>query len=463
MNDKSLRSYLLFVFLLCGCLYSCLQEDLFFRNSRNNRFFNTEGADDFLHVIAEKLKQKNDSADFVETFVCKYGYPLWSDAYKFPENGHTVFAVPVRSKIQNREIEAIWFFSVFSRHTKYRIYTREKAERIWSKVGGDGVEETWMFDYFTRNALHRAPKSGLWFKMLVPVATRNENYYTVEHCVHAYAGYEGAEGDKGVHCWTETYPDIDEDDEEETPSESGDGSVNAGDSGSSGGNGSNNSGDIDQQVDPTQIAPKATKIFRNSNMTEQNWEVLEKMLDKIIIDCLGGELYNGLKNSLGGKTLTIQFKEGSNGSFDINKESSGISLGMQMESNQLLHEMFHAYQAYQTNLEGYKNSNMNNEIEARYAQYLYTSRLEEYKGSKWEKRDIYDISRRNIKNIANYIDEKGNLLPGISDDALTAEIVGNVIPALRKAGYTKANYPENESINGIENFKNLNKLTVNCN
>lgn len=462
MKSKTLKNSLLFALLLCGCFYSCLQEDLFFRNGRNNRFFNTEGADDFLHVIAEKLRQKNDSTGFVETFVYKYGYPLWSDTYKFPENGHTVFAVPVKSRIPDKEIEAIWFFSVYAKHTEYRIYTRTMAERLRSKAGGDGIEETWMFDYFTRNALRKETKSGLWFKVLVSAATRKESYYTVEHCVHAYAGFEGAEGDLGVHCWTEKYPYFEEDDEEETPGESGDGFVDAGDSGSGGSGG--NYGDIDSQpIDPKQIAPKAASIFRNSNMTEQNWECLEKMIDKIIDDCLGEGLYNGLKSSLGGKTLTIQFKNGANGSFDIFPESSGISLGMQMESNQLFHEMFHAYQAYQTNLEGYINSNMNNEIEARYAQYLYTSRLSEYKGSRWEERDDDDISRKVIKDLTDYIDEKGNLLPGVTDDALTAEIVGNTIPALREAGYTEAKYPENDNINGIENFTNLHKLTVNCN
>lgn len=68
-----------------------------------------------------------------------------------------------------------------------------------------------------------------------------------------------------------------------------------------------------------------------------------------------------------------------------------------------------------------------------------------------------------IKDLTDYIDEKGNLLPGVTDDALTAEIVGNTIPALRETGYTEAKYPENDNINGIENFTNLHKLTVNCN
>lgn len=177
---------------------------------------------------------------------------------------------------------------------------------------------------------------------------------------------------------------------------------------------------------------------------------------------MGEELYNGLKSYLNGKTLTIQFKEGSNGSFGMQGESVGIALGMQMESNQLLHEMFHAYQAYQNTLAQYNNSVLNNEIEAHYAQYLYISRLPEYAGSKWEERDIKDVRRREVKNLTKYIDKKGNLLPEITDDVLDGVITSSVIPAFRDVGYTESKYPLNENQNGIANFKTLNKLTINC-
>ena len=197
-------------------------------------------------------------------------------------------------------------------------------------------------------------------------------------------------------------------------------------------------------------------------MTEYNWKILENMIDKIMADCMVEELYNGLKSYLNGKTLTIQFKEGSNGSFGMQGESVGIALGMQMESNQLLHEMFHAYQAYQNTLAQYNNSVLNNEIEAHYAQYLYISRLPEYAGSKWEERDIKDVRRREVKNLTKYIDKKGNLLPEITDDVLDGVITSSVIPAFRDVGYTESKYPLNENQNGIANFKTLNKLTINC-
>ena len=209
-------------------------------------------------------------------------------------------------------------------------------------------------------------------------------------------------------------------------------------------------------------SPKAKKIFRNSNMTEANWKVLEIMLDKILADCLGEALYNGLANFLNGQTLTIQFSNGSDGLFSGNGATAGITLGSQMESNQLFHEMMHAYRAYQETLSSYKGSNMNGEIEAWYAQYLYTSRLPEYPGSKWEERDNTDPRRVAIKNLTNIIDNKGNIRSGASVGELELEIANTVVPTFHENYYPADKYPFDYDRPGLENFTNLKKLTINC-
>jgi hypothetical protein len=103
------------------------------------------------------------------------------------------------------------------------------------------------------------------------------------------------------------------------------------------------------------------------------------------------------------KPLTIQFSNGTDGLFSGNGTTAGITLGHQMESNQLFHEMMHAYRAYQETPSSYKGSDLNGEIEAWYAQYLYTSRLPEYPGSKWEKRDNTDPLRRKIKAVGGVL------------------------------------------------------------
>ena len=159
------------------------------------------------------------------------------------------------------------------------------------------------------------------------------------------------------------------------------------DGGSNGEGGDLDWGDGGSNNSSKKDIPRAKAIFRNSNMTEENWIIIENMLDKIVEDCMGEALYNELANLLNGKTLSIQFGASTTGSFGYQGESTGICLGRQMESNQLFHEMMHAYRAYQETLSSYNDSMLNGEIEAWYAQYLYTSRLPEYPGSKWEKRD----------------------------------------------------------------------------
>lgn len=212
----------------------------------------------------------------------------------------------------------------------------------------------------------------------------------------------------------------------------------------------------------TNTSPKAKNIFRNSNMTETNWAALERMLDKIMADCMGEALYNGLANFLGGQTLSIQINDGTGGSFGPQGESVGISLGGQMESNQLFHEMMHAYRTYQETLSSYNDSMFNGEIEAWYAQYLYTSRLPEYPGSKWEERDNTDSRRIAIKNLTRYIDHKGNMLSGKSIVDLEDEIMNIVVPTFHQDEYTADKYPFDYDRPGLENFTNLKKITLNC-
>lgn len=212
----------------------------------------------------------------------------------------------------------------------------------------------------------------------------------------------------------------------------------------------------------TNSSPKAKNIFRNSNMTETNWAALERMLDKIMADCMGEALYYGLAELLGDQMLSIQFNNGTGGSFGPQGESVGISLGGQMESNQLFHEMMHAYRAYQETLSSYNDSMLNGEIEAWYAQYLYTSRLPEYPGSKWEKRDNTDPRRRKIKDIAQIIDDKGNLHPGKSSWDLSLVIENEIVPTFHQNHYSADKYPFDYDRPGLENFTNLRKLTINC-
>ena len=439
---------LILLFAIPLIVVSCNNEEVPVVNLTDH-FFNALDCNSDIRQITSLLKQKNDSSEFTSKFIEAYGYPLWKDARAFRENGHKIYAVPVKSLISGKEIEAVWFFSIGTKRTHYHIYTRKRADVITRQVG-DEAEQTWMFDYFTQYALHKKPVSGLTFvKSKTSTNTRSWNWERDENCELIYNATAGPYTYDTYYCWSEERL------REECDTDDGgygrrgwEGELDWGDSG---GNSSNE--------DDT---PRAKLIFRNSNMTKKNWEIIESMLDKIIENCMGETLYDELANLLDGKTLSIQFNEGSNGSFGYQGESTGICLGIQMESNQLFHEMMHVYRSYQETTSSYKSSTLNGEIEAWYAQYLYTSNLVEYKGSKWEERDYTDPRRKRIKNLTNYINDKGKLLPGVNLADLENEIVNNIVPIFHKYHYTADKYPFEYNRPGLENFKCINKLTINC-
>ena len=216
--------------------------------------------------------------------------------------------------------------------------------------------------------------------------------------------------------------------------------------------------------EPEEKAPKAKSIFRNSNMTEENWLIIERMLDKITADCLGENLYNGLKAFLNGGTLTIQFKEAGvlGGGFGYINGTYGIILDQKMESNQLLHEMMHAYRAYNETFDSYKESTLNGEIEAYYAQYLYISRLPEYANSECEADYYTNPIKIRTRILGGYLDNRGNLRDNATYNKLKHTIT-NIITFMKRTNvYNKEQYKYDSSREILSNFNNLRTLTANC-
>ena len=207
------------------------------------------------------------------------------------------------------------------------------------------------------------------------------------------------------------------------------------------------------------LAPKAQAIFRNSNMIDENWQVIENMIEKIIEDCMGQNLYNGLKQKLNGKTLTIQFQNDKGSSFNYRTGAIKLS-AINMESNHLFHEMFHAYQAYQETPETYSNSVINLEIEAHYAQYLYLKKLPEYPGSKWSIEWAEEGRPTLTTSLEFYITHKGELIDDKDGTRLNVHL-NKLINAFKKDSvYSGYNY--DGSRQGLSNFQTLQILTKGC-
>ncbi len=209
---------------------------------------------------------------------------------------------------------------------------------------------------------------------------------------------------------------------------------------------------------PPPVAPKAQKIFRNSKMTDANWKTIERLLEKIMKDPMGKALYDALVTALNGKTIIFNFGEGTDSWFNYNN-GDGIVLGkMAAESNRLLHEMWHAYQAYQETTTSYGNALLNLEIEAHYVQYLYLTGLEEFyePGNKWKQWYTMDERMRNIANLNEYIDDEGNLRNNKSTNKLKEHL--NATIKTFNDDETYSSYKNDTTRTALDNFKNLRKL-----
>ena len=205
----------------------------------------------------------------------------------------------------------------------------------------------------------------------------------------------------------------------------------------------------------TQIAPKASELFHNTNMTATYWRQLERLIEEIDDDCLGAALYNALKNSLIGSTIPIQFLEETFIRFSHYDPAVGITLSRDAQSFHLLYEMMHAYLAHIQSL-----NTLNSEIEALYVQHLYLNRQIGFKGSEWERRYNSGMIFESVQKLEEVLDDKGQLKSG-KTTADVVQAVNNVVNALRKS--VKFNgYIFDESKNGLENFSNVRTLTIGC-
>jgi hypothetical protein len=164
-------------------------------------------------------------------------------------------------------------------------------------------------------------------------------------------------------------------DESSGGSRSGSGGGGGGSSGSGGGYSGNSNNNASN-------APQAQKIFHNSSLNSTQWATIESMINKILADCIGRKLYDGVDSKMGDNTIKIGYNTalGEQGQFKGNEIVIGSS-----ESNILYHELFHLYQYYAGGFSNFTSRELNYEVEAWYAQYVFTIGQQGYTGSYWER------------------------------------------------------------------------------
>lgn len=200
-------------------------------------------------------------------------------------------------------------------------------------------------------------------------------------------------------------------------------------------------------------------IFRNDNLSNDTWKILNQMFEEILEDCMGTNLYSSIKNQLNGDKMRILIVDGLDSSYNWNTKTLSLDVKC-LESNAFLHELIHLYQTLQEPISSFEGALLNRKIEAHYAQYLFLVQQ-----PLWEEK-YKDIYNRNPRGRATelcgyYFNEHGHLKDGAIPDMVETIFSEQIIPNFSTENpYKSYPYNDNQSISQL--FSNINVLTKNC-
>lgn len=208
--------------------------------------------------------------------------------------------------------------------------------------------------------------------------------------------------------------------------------------------------------------PHAQTLFRNPNLHDGYWTSVEKMTNEIREDCMGALLYSSLAICMDGETMLLNFNF-SNPSSTFILETRDIILNS-LASHSMFHEILHSYQSYQEPPSVMTGAQLNMEVEAWVAQYMYESRRPEFKPGN----PYYDFIMKSgvgeaIQYLCNDLSAKGQLdysYNPFADETLPAKIK-NVADELKKMdSYRDKLFDDNRSTE--QNFRNIQNLAKDC-
>ena len=213
-------------------------------------------------------------------------------------------------------------------------------------------------------------------------------------------------------------------------------------------------------------APNSKKIFKNSELSDSQWTILEAKIKEIMKQCMGMSLINTLAEKLGTKRITIKFDESGTGNYVFDGKSSVLTINPNKDAYYLFHEMFHVYQAFgEININTYKAANLNLEFEAYFAVLRYMEGdVELFNSLAYEKFIGHPIGA-SVYDLSDYLDNHGYLMPGKSVTEYENHISSKMVYIFRnysKGVYNEKQYPFDASRVGDTNFKNFRAVTKDC-
>ncbi len=233
------------------------------------------------------------------------------------------------------------------------------------------------------------------------------------------------------------------------------------------GGGGSSSTDEDEKDEPT-AEELVEDLFDTEGLSDEQKDKVGKMLQEIIKDCMGEELYSQLVE-MGETNITISFDPNRRKPSSYNRDSHSIVL-TNFHSDVLLHEMFHIFQHHQVELKNPNNNKFNSytkasanyEVEAQIARYVFLLRRKAYDTTNRYERYCSTSLGSSIQNAGDYIDANGR--PYIDVDNYHNEYYSpSIDKVLAIAKDKQVSITYNESFSMDDNLSNLQTLSQYCN
>ncbi|MBQ8521764.1 MAG: hypothetical protein IJ456_10430 [Bacteroides sp.] len=444
-NRFLIRVRPLSIILLVGlCMYSsCIKEQPMERSAHDvlasrGVSFSSSLTDFFNHSIEKldsvitMLSAVNEEKNFIGYFLKEYGIPLWNYTYIIDDGVDKTYFVPLYNGQSTLEINSLWFFHISSDGKMIYAPFRRDDPSI------SGHHQCFVFDLLSYLVFGEENASGLVFKEKSPLS---RGYITMYECtpICVYAGGEEYWYEDCVYrnYWVdETWKWITVNSE----AGGGGGGIVSGGGGSSG---SSNSG--------SSASTKASQIFYNDSLSADSWRVLNQLLETVLIECMGKNLFNQIVEKLEEGKIEVQFVNNGDSRYNVNDNILKLDVN-QLESDIFFHELYHLYQ----DLTGNTTYTLDMEIEAHYAQYHFIQ-------NQLISRDFKRDKRWNaIISLEEYFDETGTLKEFYDSESLNFYLNDTVDPTIRSLkGYE--NYSSNRQKDNTGILLNYGLMIENCN
>lgn len=365
-------------------------------------FYSYSGTNEVIKVVVSTMKSEGDAEEFAQSYLKKYGLPLWEHAEVMLLDNMTYCLVPV---VDNNlhETKAILGYKLFKDHADF--YTVCKSNETKS----DPIDFNWMFDFFTMKIYGELLDGKMIITPHEDCVTRAVYTTYIYLCSRYDVFNDNGEFLFGEeHCWGEYVLVFDD------WNEVGGGSVNN-DNFERIVNHHNPSDNNDDDPPLTYTTPFFGIIFDTSAYVGSTR--LFNMFREILEDQIGEKLLINTSRMAANEPFPVV--QGNKNSFD--RVTNIITLRDDATKFDFFRVLFYIYQSEVVKDGVWDESYINREVESYFAEYMYFERCHNVNNSKWIN-PSNDARYESIVHLSNVVDESGKMKNNVTEEAAKHEI-----------------------------------------